>query len=322
MNSGLSANTQAILLLTAPLKTTGGAPKEAPLTAGEYKRLARHLREVGRQPADLLDGSSSEIVAGCFAGGETGRVQALLDRGFLLAEAVAQWNARAIWVASRADPHYPRCLKAALREDAPPILYGCGAIEALDAGGVAVVGSREADEALLAYARSIGALCAQAGQALISGGARGIDQAAMQGALGCGGSALGILADSLQRAVLSQVWRDALQQGRLTLVSPYDPQAGFNVGHAMRRNRLIYALADAALVVNADLDKGGTWAGATEALAGDAHRVFVRSTGPASVALEALRRRGARPWPNPEDAQALASILTPAPVRLQHALPL
>jgi predicted Rossmann fold nucleotide-binding protein DprA/Smf involved in DNA uptake len=41
---------------------------------------------------------------------------------------------------------------------------------------------------------------------------------------------------------------------------------GFNVGHAMQRNKLIYALADAALVVTSDFEKGGTWAGAIEQL--------------------------------------------------------
>ncbi|HXF72904.1 MAG TPA: hypothetical protein VNO79_09895, partial [Actinomycetota bacterium] len=42
--------------------------------------------------------------------------------------------------------------------------------------------------------------------------------------------------------------------------------AGFTVGGAMARNKLIYALAERTLVVAADLERGGTWAGATEAL--------------------------------------------------------
>jgi predicted Rossmann fold nucleotide-binding protein DprA/Smf involved in DNA uptake len=41
-------------------------------------------------------------------------------------------------------------------------------------------------------------------------------------------------------------------------VSPYDPSAGFNVGHAMQRNKVIYALADAVLVIRAEFEKGGT----------------------------------------------------------------
>lgn len=48
--------------------------------------------------------------------------------------------------------------------------------------------------------------------------------------------------------------RNLLIGDQLVLISPYDPSAGFNVGHAMQRNKLIYALADASLVVNADLN--------------------------------------------------------------------
>ena len=54
MSPTLSPNTQAILLLTAPL--IAGTARTSPdlLTPGEYKRLARYLREMQRQPADLL----------------------------------------------------------------------------------------------------------------------------------------------------------------------------------------------------------------------------------------------------------------------------
>ena len=60
--------------------------------------------------------------------------------------------------------------------------------------------------------------------------------------------------------------RNLLLDGQLVLISPYDPSAGFNVGNAMQRNKLIYALADTSLVVSSDLNKGGTWAGAVEQL--------------------------------------------------------
>lgn len=48
----------------------------------------------------------------------------------------------------------------------------------------------------------------------------------------------------------------------------------------MARNKLIYAMADYGLVVNAEHKKGGTWAGATEELKRDNPRaVFVRTAG-------------------------------------------
>lgn len=46
MIPALSANTQAILLLTAPLIAGRGAASSDLLSPGEYKRLARHLREI------------------------------------------------------------------------------------------------------------------------------------------------------------------------------------------------------------------------------------------------------------------------------------
>ena len=78
----------------------------------------------------------------------------------------------------------------------------------------------------------------------------------------------------------------------------------------MQRNKLIYALADAALVINSDYEKGGTWAGAVEQL--EKLRlapVYARSHGETGKGLEALRRKGALPWPNPETPEALAELL-------------
>jgi predicted Rossmann fold nucleotide-binding protein DprA/Smf involved in DNA uptake len=90
------------------------------------------------------------------------RLERLLGRGFLLSQAVERWHARAIWVVSRADGTYPQKLKARLREDSPAILYGCGNRESLDSGGLAVVGSRNADDALIEYTERVGRLAASA----------------------------------------------------------------------------------------------------------------------------------------------------------------
>ena len=180
------------------------------------------------------------------------------------------------------------------------------------------------DTALLDYAARVGRLAAGARKTLVSGGARGVDQAAMRGALEIGGRAAGVLADSLERTAMNREHRNLLVDGRLVLVSPYDPGAGFNVGHAMARNKLIYALADAALIVNSGFRQGGTWTGAVEQL--DKLRlvpVFVRSTGDIGPGLDALRSKGARPWPNPEDPDAFTEVFSaePPPVAQQPSLP-
>ena len=306
----LSSNTQAILLLTAPLIAGREKPTASPLTASEYRRLAHRLRELQRQPADLLESDARHILKECRIDPDSDRLDRLLGRGFLLSQAVERWQARAIWVVSRADTDYPRRLKERLRGNAPSILYGCGDSSILNTGGLAVVGSRNVNDTLITYTEGVGRLAAEARRTLVSGGARGIDQAAMRGALGASGCVAGVLGDGLERAVVRREYRDALMNGRLVLACPFDPAARFQVGHAMQRNKLIYALADAALVVNSDFEKGGTWTGAVEQL--DKLKfvpVFVRVEGEVGKGVDGLRERGAIPWPNPRTPESLEECL-------------
>ncbi len=313
MRPALSANTQAILLLTAPLIAGRGSTSSDLLTPSEYKRIARHLRENQRQPSDLLSPGASELVRMCEPVIDPSRLGRLLERGFLLSQVIERWQSRAIWVVSRADAEYPRRLKAKLREDAPAIIYGCGDMAVSELGGLAVVGSRHVDDSLVEYTMSVGRLVAHAGRGLVSGGAKGIDQAAMRGALDAGGRVCGVLADGLEQASMNREHRKLLLDGRLLLISPYDPSAGFNVGNAMQRNKVIYALADAALVVSSDLKKGGTWTGAVEQLEKlKLVPVYVRSGSDASPGLEALHRKGGIRWPDPRDEAALEAVFQDA----------
>jgi DNA processing protein len=253
---------------------------------------------------------AEDLLQECTTIADAKEMRRLLGRGFLLSQAVERWSNRAIWVVSRADSAYPRRLKKCLGMAAPPVLYGCGDAGLLDAGGLAVVGSRDVDETLIAYTEAVGRLAAQSERAIVSGGARGVDQASVHGAIMNGGKAIGVLADSLEKAALKTDYRDGLRDQRLVLISPNDPSTPFNVGHAMQRNKLIYALADAALVVNSDLNKGGTWAGAREQLDKlNFVTVYVRQTGARSPGLEALRSSGAELWPEPRDPKEFVAAL-------------
>ena len=309
----VTSNTQAILLLTAPLVAGRGEPATDLLTLGEYNRLARILREKQSQPADLLESDAGQLLDLCGQPFGRERLEALLGRGFLLSQAVERWNARGIWVISRADDRYPKRLKSRLKEDAPPLLYGCGEISLLEKGGLAVVGSRQVDNELIEFTENVGRLAAEGHRLIVSGGAKGIDRAAMHGSLKAGGAAAGVMADSLERAALASDNREPLMEGRLVLISPYDPAVGFNVGHAMQRNKIVYASADAALVVTSDFQKGGTWAGAIEQL--ERFRfvpMFVRNGTNVGRGNSALIQRGALPWPNPQTAGELKAAVSSA----------
>jgi len=316
MNGELSQNAQAILLLTAPLLAGRSRPSVRPLPLGDYNNLVRHLRDTKMQPADLLDSIGLRELDNSWSGLKTRRtledVRQLLDRGFLLAQALERWSARAIWVVTRPDDDYPSRLRENMRGKRPPVLYGCGDRDALDGGGLAVVGSRKVNEDLVGYTERVAQLAAEAGVPIVSGGARGVDQAAMRGSLEAGGRAIGVLGNSLERAALDRGNREPLMDGRLVLVSSFDPAVRFRGWQAMERNKQIYALADAALVVNSDLGHGGTWAGAIEQLGKLRYVpvVYVRSDGEPCRGLDELVRRGASRWPEPRTPAELHQIVS------------
>ena len=314
MNGELSPNAQAILLLTAPLLAGRSRASVTPLPLGDYNNLVRHLRDTEMQPADLLDSEGLRELDSSWSGLRTRRtledVRQLLERGFLLAQALERWSARAIWVVTRPDDDYPNRLRKKMRGKAPPVLYGCGDRDALDGGGLAVVGSRKVNEELIEYTERVGQLAAEAEVQIVSGGARGVDQAAMRGSLAAGGHAIGVLGNNLERAALNRGNREPLMDGRLVLVSSFDPAVRFRGWQAMERNKQIYALADAALVVNSDLGHGGTWAGATEQLGKLRYvPVYVRSNGEPCRGLDELVVRGAGTWSEPKTPSDLREIL-------------
>jgi DNA processing protein len=75
----LSPNTQAILLLTAPLIAGGKENGSDPLKPSEYRNLAQILRQHRREPADLLGSRADDLLAACAPAADPARLRSLLD---------------------------------------------------------------------------------------------------------------------------------------------------------------------------------------------------------------------------------------------------
>ena len=290
-----SADTQAVLLLTGRFSTRSHEDAE-PLTHGEYNRLAVSMNAAGLRPADLMTDSGVDFVSDASAHTiEPRRLQQLLQRSMALAMSVEQWSNAGLWLLSRADEIYPSRLRDRLKGRAPVMLFGCGDATLLDQGGLAVVGSRNIDELGAEFTRDIARAAAAEGIQVVSGGARGVDSLSMETALERGGTVVGVLANDLAKTSRSATAREAIQDDRLCLVSPFQPESRFEAWKAMDRNKSIYALSDWAVVVASDLRKGGTWAGAKEDLDGGWVPVFVRAGEGAPAGNEALIALGGVP---------------------------
>ncbi len=303
----LTAQAQAVMLLTVSLGRSD-SPDGRPLSTGEWARFASWLKDHALEPAALLKGDIDSLLTGWMDRSvSVARVRALLGRGAALGLALEKWHRAGLWVLTRSDQDYPERLKRRLRSESPAVLFGCGNKALLNKGGIAVVGSRDASEEDLAYSEKLGTESAAQGHSIVSGGARGVDQSAMLGALENGGTAVGVLADSLLRSVTSSTYRKRLMSGDLILVSPFNPEAGFNVGNAMSRNRYIYCLADAAVVISSTPDKGGTWHGALEDLRAAWVPLWVKPVAGSKSGNPELVQRGAH-W-LPDDLTSLSALL-------------
>lgn len=303
----LTPQAQAILLLTVNFGKADKAGAK-PLSNSEWGRFAAWLRDHDLTPADLLSGND-QILAQLIDRTLTHqRIQALLDRGAAVGFALEKWERAGLWVLTRADQEYPERLKRRLRTASPPVFFGCGNKALLGKGGLAVVGSRNASDANLAFTAHLGKQTASQGLSIISGGARGVDDAAITGALENEGTGVAVLADSLLRTATASRFRRPLIAGDLVLISPFNPEAGFLRGNAMARNKYIYCLADAAVVVSSTPGKGGTWAGAIEAIRHDWVPVWIKNTSEAGSGNPRLVEQGAR-W-LPDDVEAIASLST------------
>jgi len=290
----LDAETQAVLLLTA--RFGKDSPDDAkPLTPAEWSRFARWMHEHERRASNLLGADRLDRALDGWADDRVTleRIGRLLRRSATLGLALEKWERAGLWILTQSHTEYPRRLRERLGFASPAALVGYGNPQLLNKPAIAVVGSREASEEDLAFTARLAEVVAEHDAGVVSGGARGVDQAAMFACVEAGGTSVGVLADSLLRTVTSVKHRSILGTGNMTLVTPFSPEAGFNVGNAMARNRYIYCCSIAALVVAAGKQSGGTWNGAVEALREGWVPVWAKTAERSPEGNASLVRRGA-----------------------------
>jgi DNA processing protein len=158
---------------------------------------------------------------------------------------------------------WPTARLARLDEDDRPIqLYAIGDLGLLGGPNVGIVGVRAATGYGEHVTMELANAAVAGGMNVVSGGAYGIDGMAHRAALAASGnhgsgSTIAVLAGGLDRLypaghqeLLKRVGKDGL------LLSEYEPGESPNRDGFLRRNRLIAALSDAVIVVEAGMRSG------------------------------------------------------------------
>ena len=268
---------EGFLLLTATL----GDPRRRPLTAAEL-RAVKHCVLSGVPGMADKELELQDLIAWGCPEALAEKTLGLLAQQRQLEEYLEQGRGYHCTALTRISRDYPFRLISCLGEAAPGCLWLKGDRRLLDKPAVALVGSRELEEAHAAFAREAGLLAARQGYVLVSGNARGADTVAQESCLSAGGKVISVVADSL-----------AKKRNRENVL--YISEGGFDLPftaqRALSRNRLIHSLGQRTFVARCSHGTGGTWKGTVANLKGGWSPVFCHFDG--SQGAQSLQQLGA-----------------------------
>jgi DNA processing protein len=215
----------------------------------------RQLLERFGDAATILRASRQELLQVRGIGAET-------------AESIVQWEQKADLAAElkRAeefgcrvviptDPEYPELLRQIY--DPPIVLYVKGALLPKDKNAVAMVGSRMTTHYGIEIARKLAYQLAYLGVTVVSGGARGIDSAAHQGALSAKGRTVAVLGTGINLVFPpenAELYERITDHGALVTQFPFN-RPGDKQTFPIR-NRLVAGMTLGTVVVEANLTSG------------------------------------------------------------------
>jgi len=213
------------------------------------------------------------------------------------------------------DPAYPPRLLTMV--DPPPLLYIRGRPALLHARGVAIVGSRSATPQGVEDAERFARVLSDAGIAVVSGLALGVDGAAHLGALGGDGGTVAVIgtgADRIYPASHHALAARIAAEGAIVSEWPLGTPA--RSSNFPQRNRLIAGLVEGVVVVEAAMRSGSL---ITARLANDMGRDVFALPGsihaPLSRGCHRLIKQGARLVETPEEVLEEFGIVAPEPRR-------
>ena len=273
---------------------------------------ARSLLEHFGEAPKILAASQSQLLRVRNIGEDTAGRIAAWEKNVDLAGELKRIADFGCHVLISSDENYP----PALREiyDPPLVLYVKGTLTAKDKNGVAMVGSRMTTNYGTETARKLGYQLAYVGVTVVSGGARGIDTAAHQGALSGKGRTIAVLGTGINLVwppENAELFERIAASGAVITQFPFNRPAdkqSFPI-----RNRIVAGMTLGTVVVEANLSSGAliTANFATEY----GRQVFAvpgRIDSPRSKGCHDLIKKGAKLCEGVEDVLSEFEYLFPA----------
>jgi DNA processing protein len=274
-------------------------------------RVRQLLEHFGEAPA-ILRASKRQLLQARGIGEETAEAIAGWEKSIDLRGELKRVSESGCRILTWQDPDYPELLRQIY--DPPVVLYVKGALTQPDKNAVAIVGSRTTTYYGLEVARKLAYQLAYLGVTVVSGGARGIDTAAHQGALSGKGRTLCVLGTGINLVFPPEnleLFERIAGKGALLTQYPFNRKAD-KQSFAIR-NRIVAGMTLGTVVIEANLTSGAliTANFATEY----GRQVFAvpgRIDSPRSKGCHELIKNGAKLCESAEDILSEFEYLFPA----------
>jgi DNA processing protein len=217
-------------------------------------RVRQLLEQFGNAPA-VLRASKQQLLSVQGIGEDTAEAIARWEKTIDLASELKRIQDYGCHVLTQEDEDYPPMLREIY--DPPIVLYVKGSLTAKDRNSVAIVGSRQTTHYGLEVGRKFGYQLGYVGVTVVSGGARGIDTAAHQGALNAKGRTVAVLGTGINLVFPpenGELFERIAAQGAVVTQFPFNRQAdkqSFPI-----RNRIVAGMTLGTVVVEANLTSG------------------------------------------------------------------
>ena len=272
------------------------------------RQLLAHFGEA----AAILQASKQHLLQVRGIGDDTAEAIAGWEKSIDLSAELQRIRDFGCHVITQSDEEYPEVLKQIY--DPPIVLYVKGQLTSKDKNAVAIVGSRQTTHYGIEVARKFGYQLAYVGVTVVSGGARGIDTAAHQGALNAKGRTVAVLGTGINIVFPpenAELFERIAANGAVLTQFPFNRPAdkqSFPI-----RNRIVAGMTLGTVVVEANLTSGAliTANFATEY----GRQVFAvpgRIDSPRSKGCHELIKKGAKLCEGAEDILSEFEYLFPA----------
>ena len=282
-------------------------------------RVRQLLEHFGDAPS-ILQASRSQLLQVRGIGEETAEAIAAWEKNTNLGAELKRITEFGCRIVIQDDPEYPESLRQIY--DPPIVLYVKGDLSPKDKNAVAMVGSRMTTYYGLEVARKLAYQLAYLGVTVVSGGARGIDTAAHQGALSAKGRTIAVLGTGINQVTPpenARLFEQIAANGALITQFPFNrppDKQSFPI-----RNRIVAGMTLGTVVVEANLTSGAL---ITANFANEYGRqVFAvpgRIDSPRSKGCHDLIKKGAKLCESVEDILSEFEYLFPASNRSPSAV--